>query len=134
MKFGDKVHGDEMFQYVELPAGWKKVPTGHSMWSKLVDDKGRERAAIFYKAAFYDRSAHLSASRRYGYHFDYERLDKDGVGVALITDGGKVIYTTEPIPVGDRKPHEVSDEAGKLAQAWLDANYPNWKDASAYWD
>lgn len=134
VKFGEKVKGDEMFQHIELPAGWKKVPTDHSMWSKLVDDKGRERAAIFYKAAFYDRSAHLSTSRRYGCHFDYERKDKDSVGVALVTDGGKVIHTTEPIQVGDRKSYEVSDEASKLAQTWLDANFPNWEDASAYWD
>lgn len=54
VKFNEKVKDDEMFQYVELPTGWKKMPTDHSMWSKLVDEKGRERAAIFYKAAFYD--------------------------------------------------------------------------------
>jgi hypothetical protein len=35
------------------------------MWSKLVDQNGSERAAIFYKAAFYDRSAHMSWSCRF---------------------------------------------------------------------
>ena len=134
VKFGEKVEGDEMFRYVELPAGWKKVSTSHSMWSNLVDDKGRVRAAIFYKAAFCDRSAHLSVSQRYGYSFDYEREEKEHVGVANVTDGGKVIHTTEPITVGDRKRYDVSDEAIKLAQQWLDANFPNWRDASAYWD
>ncbi len=134
VKFGEKVEGDEMFQYVELPAGWKKVSTDHSMWSNLVDDKGRVRAAIFYKAAFYDRSAHLSTSRRYGFQFDYDREEKEHVGVANITDGGKVIHTTEPITVGERKRYDVGDEAGKLARQWLDANFPNWQDASAYWD
>jgi len=59
VKFGEKVEDDEMFQHVELPVGWKKVPTSHSMWSNLVDDKGGVRAEIFYKAAFYDRSAFL---------------------------------------------------------------------------
>jgi hypothetical protein len=134
VKFGEKVEGDEMFQYVELPAGWKKVPTNHSMWSNLVDDKGRVRAGIFYKAAFYDRSAHLSVNRRYGCSFNYERQDKEGVGVSEITDGGKVIHTTEPIAVGNRKSYEVSEEANKLARQWLDAYFPNWQDASAYWD
>ncbi len=134
VKFGDKVEGDEIFQYVELPAGWKKMPTDHSMWSNLVDDKGRVRAAIFYKAAFYDRKAHLSTRQRYGYSFDYDREKKDGVGVANITDGGNVIHTTEPIVVGDRKSYEVSDQADELARAWLDANFPNWREASAYWD
>jgi hypothetical protein len=104
VKFGEKVEGDEMFQYVELPAGWKKVSTSHSMWSNLVDEKGRVRAAIFYKAAFYDRSAHLSVNQRYGYSFDYEREQKEHVGVANVTDGGKVIHTTEPVPTGIKSP------------------------------
>ncbi len=48
--FDKSVDENPIFQYVTLPTGWKKVPTDHSMWSKLVDEKGRERAAIFYKA------------------------------------------------------------------------------------
>lgn len=58
-KFLGAVPGDPIFQYVEMPAGWKKVATDHAMWSNLVDDKGRVRASIFYKAAFYDRDAFL---------------------------------------------------------------------------
>ena len=60
VKFLGVVEGDDLFQYVQLPAGWKKEGTGHSMWSSLVDDKGQERASIFYKAAFYDRRAFMS--------------------------------------------------------------------------
>lgn len=63
VKFLGPVEGDDLFQYVELPEGWKKEPTDHSMWSKLVDEQGRERASIFYKAAFYDRRAHASANK-----------------------------------------------------------------------
>lgn len=63
VKFGNPVDGDPIFTYAELPAGWKKIPTDHSMWSNLVDETGKVRAQIFYKAAFYDRSAHISASR-----------------------------------------------------------------------
>ncbi len=60
VKFLEPVKNDELFQYVELPEGWKKVPTDHSMWSDLVDETGRRRATIFYKAAFYDRRASIS--------------------------------------------------------------------------
>ncbi len=56
--FGEGV--DDLFIQVTLPEGWKKEPTDHSMWSRLVDNEGRERAKIFYKAAFYDRDAFLS--------------------------------------------------------------------------
>ncbi len=51
---------DDLFVSVTLPDGWKKVPTSHSMWSDLIDEQGRVRASIFYKAAFYDRSAFAS--------------------------------------------------------------------------
>lgn len=51
---------DALFCRVELPAGWKKVPTDHAMWTDLVDADGKLRGRIFYKAAFYDRCAHIS--------------------------------------------------------------------------
>ena len=54
--FGEPV--DELFVTATLPPGWKRQATDHSMWSKIVDEQGRERVAIFYKAAFYDRRAH----------------------------------------------------------------------------
>ncbi len=134
VKFFGPVEDDKMFQYVELPQGWKKVPTDHSMWSKLVDYKGRERAAIFYKAAFYDRSAHMSLSCRFGVSFDYNLFDSEYIGVSSVTDGGKVIHTTKPIPRGDKKSYDVSNEANALAVKWLNKKYPDWQNPGAYWD
>lgn len=58
--FGENIDGDSgLFVQVKMPKGWKKRATEHSMWSELIDDKGEARASIFYKAAFYDRSAFL---------------------------------------------------------------------------
>ncbi len=59
VKFLEGVADDSLFQYVELPEGWQKVQR-NEYWSDLVDHQGSVRANIFYKAAFYDRSAHLS--------------------------------------------------------------------------
>lgn len=61
---GVKFHEDydDLFVNVELPPGWKKEPTEHSMWSNLLDEKGNVVATIFYKAAFYDRSAFINVS------------------------------------------------------------------------
>ena len=58
--FGEPVKGDPIFRQATLPKGWSKKRTGHSMWSDLVDEQGKKRAAIFYKAAFYDRSSFIS--------------------------------------------------------------------------
>ena len=129
------VDGDPIFQYVQLPEGWEKVPIDHDMWSKLVDDKGRERASIFYKAAFYDRRASCHLSRRYNYHFDYDKLDTKKVGVAVITDAGNVIHTTRPIKeTTGMKSRDISSEANDRARAWLAANYPDYENPAAYWD
>jgi len=54
---GDPV--DDLFREVRLPAGWRREGSGHSMWSYIVDERGLQRVAVFYKAAFYDRRAHM---------------------------------------------------------------------------
>lgn len=133
---------DDLFVRVTLPAGWKKEPTDHSMWSKLVDDKGRERAAIFYKAAFYDRKARVSVNRR----FDaaersewreagrYEYPDTSPhYGVVLdcgviIQRFGRVADATDR--VGDTQLRAFEHQA----EMWLGEHYPDWRNPHAYWD
>jgi len=60
--FGDD--SDDLFVNVTLPPSWHIRATDHSMWSELVDDKGEVRADIFYKAAFYDRNAHITVRQK----------------------------------------------------------------------
>lgn len=55
--FGDRV--DDLFRKATLPPGWARRPSDHSMWSYIVDEKGNDRVAVFYKAAFYDRDAFM---------------------------------------------------------------------------
>lgn len=57
--FGDLVKNDPLFRHVTLPQGWSRKGTEHSMWTAVVDERGIERVAVFYKAAFYDRSARM---------------------------------------------------------------------------
>jgi hypothetical protein len=135
--FGDQVRGDEMFTYVTLPAGWKKVPTSHSMWSDLVDDKGHKRASMFYKAAFYDRSASLHTNLRFGIQTDYGYEDANSAFKVNVTDGDEVVFSSEPHSFTEKYSDEyyaAGEAASSEAQAWLDEHYPNWQDASAYWD
>lgn len=58
---------DPLFVDVQMPKGWHVQSTDHSMWTKLVDDKGHTRASIFYKAAFYDRDAFINFEKRYSF-------------------------------------------------------------------
>lgn len=141
--FGDVVEGDPMFQHVTLPDGWTRAGTSHSMHSDVLDEKGRRRIGVFYKAAFYDRSAHMSLCRRYGTHQDYKRRDEEKVYVAIVTDGyiaespndTKVMYTTDPIPCPETGDDwEAYDKTNGDAKTWLDEHYPEWGDPAAYWD
>jgi hypothetical protein len=65
--FGDPDPRDPMFRAATLPLGWSRAATDHAMQSKLIDDLGRERVSIFYKAAFYDRRADMRLVSHYGY-------------------------------------------------------------------
>lgn len=58
IKFHEVVN--DIFYRVTLPDGWRIVPTDHSMWSDLVDNEGKQRAMIFYKASPWDMQAHIS--------------------------------------------------------------------------
>ena len=49
--FRAPVSEDPLFQHVDAPPGWQKVPTKDPLWSDLVDERGIKRVAIFYDTA-----------------------------------------------------------------------------------
>ena len=124
---------DDLFVSVVLPAGWRKVATSHSMWSDLLDDQGRKRAAIFYKAAFYDRSAHMSVCRAINVTRRYS--DDDQVSMAVVR-GDVVLFETESIDrsVMGKDYFDLINTHEQAATAWADTHYPNWRDVGAYWE
>ena len=138
--FGDDA--DDLFVNVILPDGWCKRPTDHNMWSELIDDKGHKRAMIFYKAAFYDRSAHIFMCARYNVCTVFD--DKHGEGCrrsASVEDCGNIIFQTEwsrPQPNDDDREDlfswwDETDALVKTAKEWAEENYPDYKSPLAYW-
>lgn len=125
-KFGQDA--DDIFVSVTLPPGWKKQASDHAMWSYLLDEKGRKRASIFYKAAFYDRRAGMHLDTRY--HLDpyIDGSDKDHYRIAAF-DG-----KTEIKDFGEYARADYSDTLRKEAEAWMAETYPQWMDPTAYWD
>jgi hypothetical protein len=63
-EFGEVDPDDPIFREATLPNGWEKRGTEHSMHSTIVDERGEERVGIFFKAAFYDRHAHMYLIRQ----------------------------------------------------------------------
>lgn len=137
--FGEEI--DDVFVAVKLPAGWTKKPTDHSMWSDLLDDQGRKRAGIFYKAAFYDRNGHMSWEGRYRVNiiladgrdpYDIDREEEaDFVGV--VTDGNTEIFRTEVCRT-TRDDCDTSDKLRQQVCEWLEANRQNCSDPFLSWD
>ena len=128
---------DDLFMNVELPAGWvKKANPGHSMWSSLLDEQGRCRAGIFYKAAFYDRNARISWDSRYNVRTRY--LDGGDQVQIIVTDAtvgvdteakeGVVLWESAII-----KGYDEQDAAHKTAEAWLTERRPDWLNPALYW-
>jgi hypothetical protein len=148
--FGEDV--DDLFVSVTLPAGWKVEPTGHSMWNHLVDERGRERASIFYKAAFYDRAAHMSPRPRFSiskFYCDSEgnpayegerRHFEPTHEVYRVEDAGVMVFRPALAPKwnGSHADHDAwkTAETAQYAEceAWLAERYPDWRDPLAYWD
>lgn len=124
VQFGKTVENDRMFRYAVLPAGWSIKRTDHSMWSNLVDDRGVVRGNIFYKAAFYDRSANMKVAERYRIEAQYPcpAIGEQRSVTLTDTDTGEVLFTgsqTVPDPVWESDPHT-------LAVEWLKQNRPGW--------
>jgi hypothetical protein len=140
--FGEPVPGDPLFRFVTLPDGWTKARTDHSMWSDLRDEQGRKRASIGYKAAFYDRWARLSATRRFSAGLDYsdtacKRQDTHNEYAGVVHDGDRVIWRqvfTDPKGADKYADDGAYHQAQIAARAWLDEHYPDHANPAAYWD
>jgi hypothetical protein len=135
--FGPPHEKDPLFCDATIPEGWSIRPTNHSMWSDLVDDRGRIRASIFYKAAYYDRKAHMRPCRRY---FCGPDLPTDVTRRSVVRDNGtdEIIFSTDFItkpPEGYTRDYLAAcDAMDSEATAWINEHLPEWEDPSAYWD
>lgn len=126
-RFGADV--DDLFVACELPPGWTKRGTDHSMHSELLDEQGRVRAGIFYKAAFYDRRADMSMNRRYSVSSYKDGSTKEMRRVDVY-DGDSVIKEFGEVKRDD---WAGMDALEKAAREWLTAQHPEWQSPLACW-
>lgn len=130
--YGAPIQDDPIFRSATLPKGWKLEPTEHSMWSNLLDDKGRKRAQIFYKAAFYDRSCHIHLCRRFNVSMTFKTKASDSPTRNEVIDGstGEVLHATEWRASND---YTSGDVDRKACAEFLAAKFPGYEDPAAYW-
>ena len=150
-KMGIVVAGeyDDLFFNVSLPEGWEIRATGSSYWNNLYDARGRLRAKFFYKAAFYDRDAHIVFECRYRIRVEHTAPDdaewevweaSDIQGTVL--DGDSVVRETERVTAPEKKNgrRDFNEESSIKRRLWdelesyMKQNYPEYEDINAYWD
>lgn len=129
-ELGGKVPGDDMFRYAKLPKGWTRKPTDHAMYTDILDAKGRKRAVVGYKAAFYDRWVTFYFVHRFDFRQDYDAPDTIIRG--NVTDCGKVIHSFEMEKTKARNSWSAMDELKLKANAWLTAKYPDFNPHALY--
>ena len=132
---------DKLFIDVKLPEGWGKAydkEDSRTVW--VCDTKDNRRVFTWYKASGYDRSANGYVKARFGITHRY--YNEYRIAVAWVVD--KRIPGKER-PIFQTKDHKSTNELGGFPEeerrafidecvAWLDANYPKWRERDAYWD
>ena len=141
--------GDDVLQPALLPPGWRLEPTDHSMWSDLVDANGNKRGSMFYKAAFYNRSAFIRLEHRYTATSEFGEQNEAGRPIdenkyrrSCVVDNqtGEHLHESDwqPKPKGEgdeeRAIWTAQDTADLAARTWLTEHYPDHDDPMAYWD
>lgn len=111
---------DSLFCAATLPPGWSRQASGHDMWSHLVDEHGRRRVDVFYKAAFYDRKAHM-------------RLNPPSQYVAEQMHEAKPIVTDDVWLTVERAIVELAAYADQCAKDADDATRWAAQDDGDYW-
>mgnify|MGYP001613089832 FL=1 len=106
--FGNVDPHDPLFRPATLPDGRTKQGSDHDMWSYVIDELGRRRVGIFYKAAFYDRSADMHLINLLGYVAGCVREDKP-----IVTDD--VWATRENVAAELRN---AAGQAGESVANW----------------
>lgn len=132
--WGMKIVGevDDLFYNVDLADGWKIIATEHPMWTQLVDAQDRQRATIFYKAAFYDRRAHITLTERYAVMIDYERVAP--LRAVVVMDGATQKVLREfGTATDDPQDYDKMNKFEKQARLWIDEHYPDYRNPLACW-
>jgi len=142
---GDVHEDDPIFRDVTLPPGWTRGDgdNDYGYWTYILDDKGRRRFAIFYKAAFYDRSAHIGIEARFTLREHWDATTSDFMGWHEFTDNatGEVPWKSDEYgQLPETRDRDVmgaycdkKDAAATAGEEWADENHPDWRDAIGSW-
>ncbi len=138
IKFGEDA--DDLFVNVTLPDGWKIKALDGQYSSDLIDEKGRSRANIFYKAAFYDRRANIRLIPRFVIESCVGCNESGEAKDSHEATHYKTVVLDCATPIKEfgileaSSPYELWEQQEKAADDWLSKTHPDWRDPCAYWN
>lgn len=125
--------GDDVMLKAKLPEGWS-MKAEDSYHTNILDEKGRVRAAFFYKGVFYARTGHMVAYCRYGVKSEVTIKGniEDGATVFVYDrNNDSIVKKFGSFPDSWCDEHEKARED---AYKWLKEHFPSCEDPTAYWD
>ena len=141
---------DKLFYSVELPEGWKIKETNSPLWNVVLDEKNRERIAVYCsKNQYTGTKTYSELVCRYSYlvcPFDDYKSDisQDERNVMAwylyFTDCGEKIMKLQTMTAGLGcefnlgESHLIPTTLNELGTDFLDKNYPDWRNPLTYWD
>ncbi len=139
IRFHEVLEIDSSLQSVSLPLGWESIKVEDPiLWSKLLDEKGRERGRVFLNAALPKRLPSLFINTRFDVGYDFKRAESGWV-VVHVTEGDNIIYNPRAIKIpryADINTRQsILDKAWERGFSWLNGHgYPDWRNSSSYWE
>lgn len=134
------IEGDDILCNATLPKGWSIQATEHSMWNNIIDENGMIRGRMYYKAAFYDRHAHMYLECRYKMCNIYVGEDHSTTEIYFGNNEEKLfvagqIHSKENETREERLArYNLEEELEEKTRNWANQNYPDWENVHAYWD
>jgi hypothetical protein len=131
---------DPLFYTIKLPAEWTIMPTEHSMWTEVWDDKNRCRVNVFFKASLHDRKAYALFRCRYEGRRFWPPSENELPYYYIEDNATKtIIYSTENIVYPEHEGQEMPKYDKQryqemICEEWMAQHYPKWKEFSEYWD
>jgi len=135
-----EIPGDDVLYSADLPEGWT-MRTTSLYGSEIVDQNGNVRASMFYKASFYDRTAYMSLTARYGVRTDYRTVEEGEISEIYFGNeneklfvAGVVIKNNDMTDEERKAKREEERELSIKAETYANEYYPDYQDVTAYWD
>lgn len=136
IEVGEDDPNDRLFVNATFPGGWHRVATGSAYWTHFVPPWSVGPVLkVFYKAAFYDRSAAMHIGDRYditGWSDDNETK----LNVMRVRDlgTGETLFTTPIVRKGTSNQWRDEDDARAVCVKWANDNLPEgWDKPATAW-